>query len=326
MIKIQKYSKKEGLKELDLNELKQWNSKSEDNLWIDLWNADEETSNIVLKDIFNFHPLAIEDCLKYVKDDVVHYPKIENYGDYIFIVFNGMTANIPDYKIFSLSCFIGNNYIITVHNEKEKNSILGNFVTINKEVLMKKGPDYALHIILDELVDRYYPIIDHLEDKIENLEEDIFEKDTSNKLLHSILNFKKSILNVRKITSYQKEILFRLSRGDYEIIDSEESIYYRNVYDHLVRISDTTETLRELLTGILDSYLSIVNNKLNGVMKILTIFASILLPLNFITGIYGMNFDFIPLLHNEIGFLVILIMMILLVVIMLLWFRRKKWI
>lgn len=326
MISIQKYNQQEGLKELSLKEITKWDSKSEENLWIDLWNEDEETSNIILKDIFNFHPLSIEDCLKYVKQDVVHFPKIDNYEDYIFIVFNSISKDIPDYKIFSLSCFIGNNYIITIHNENEKNSVLENSHTVNKETLLRKGPDYTLHIILDEIVDRYYPLIDHTEDEIDKLEEDIFEKNPDNKLLHTILNFKKSILNIRKITSYQKEILFRLSRGDYGIIDNKESIYYRNVYDHLVRISDTTETLRELLSGILDSYLSIVNNKLNGIIKVLTIFATIILPLNLVTGIYGMNFDFIPLLHNDFGFIITIISMLIVVTLMLFWFKRKKWI
>jgi magnesium transporter len=326
MINITKFNSTEGLKELNLKDLTKWDNKSGDNLWIDLWEENEETNIKILKDIFNFHPLAIEDCLKYIKEDTVHYPKIDDYDDYLFIVFNGISKDIPDYSTFSLSCFVGNNYIITVHNEKDKNTILENLYVKSRETLLKKGPDYTLHIILDELVDRYYPLIDHLEDNIDKIEEDIFEKNPDNKLLHNILDFKKSLLNVRKITSFQKEILFRLSRGDFEIIEDRETIYYRNVYDHLVRISDTAESLRELLSSILDSYLSIINNRMNDIIKVLTVFATIILPLNFITGLYGMNFDNIPLRNSQYGFIITSVIMILVVIFMLFWFRRKKWI
>jgi magnesium transporter len=201
-----------------------------------------------------------------------------------------------------------------------------NLTTANKELLLKKGPDYTLHIILDDLVDRYYPIIDSYEDEIDKIEEDIFQKNPDNKILRNILDFKKKALLIRKISSYQKEILFRLSRGDYEIIDSNEMIFYRNVYDHLVRISDTADTMRELITGMLDSYLSIVNNQMNNIMKVLTIIATIVLPLNLIAGIFGMNFESIPLLHNEGGFIFAVGTMIIIVLIMLLWFRKRKWI
>jgi magnesium transporter len=324
MISILKYNSKEGVQEIPSGQLTSWDSNSEENLWVDIWKENDSESTRILKDIFNFHPLAIEDSIKYIKDEEVHHPKIDNFGDYIFIVFNGINNTVPDFNIFSLSCFIGKNYIVTLHNESENNSMVKNLTTANKELLLKKGPDYTLHIILDELVDRYYPIIDSYEDEIDKIEEDIFQKNPDNKILRNILDFKKKALLIRKISSYQKEILFRLSRGDYEIIDSNEMIFYRNVYDHLVRISDTADTMRELITGMLDSYLSIVNNQMNNIMKVLTIIATIVLPLNLIAGIFGMNFESIPLLHNEGGFIFAVGTMIIIVLIMLLWFRKSK--
>jgi magnesium transporter len=326
MISILKYNSKDGIQEIIPEQMKFWDANSPDNLWIDIWNEHEKTSTDILKGVFNFHPLAIEDSVKYLDDEMVHHPKIDNFGDYIFIVFNGISKTIPEFDIFSLSCFIGKNYIVTLHNEKDNNSILESLSPANKEYLLRKGPDYALHIILDELVDRYYPVIDHYEDEIDKIEEDIFQKNPDNEILRGILDFKKKALKIRKITSYQKEILFRLSRGDFEIIDAKEMIYYRNVYDHLIRISDTADTMRELISGMLDSYLSIVNNKLNNIMKVLTIIATIILPLNLITGVYGMNFDVMPMLHSENGFFITIGSMVTLVTIMLLWFRKRKWI
>jgi magnesium transporter len=326
MISILKFNSKDGVQEIPPEQFTGWDSSSDENLWVDLWNEDDSGSTRILKDIFNFHPLAIEDSIKYIKDEEVHHPKIDNFGDYIFIVFNGINNAVPEIDIFSLSCFIGKNYIVTLHNEKENNSILKNITAANRELMLKKGPDYTLHIILDELVDRYYPVIDNYEDEIDKIEEDIFQKNPDNKILRSILDFKRKALLIRKISSYQKEILFRLSRGDFEIIDSNEMVFYRNVYDHLVRISDTADTMRELITGMLDSYLSIVNNQMNNIMKVLTIIATIVLPLNLISGIFGMNFEMIPLLHNQYGFFFSVGSMIFVVVVMLLWFRKRKWI
>jgi len=148
----------------------------------------------------------------------------------------------------------------------------------------------------------------------------------SNRNLLSILNLKKELIRLRRISSYQKEILYKLSRRETDLISLEESVYYRNVYDHLVRVADTSESYRDYVSGILDSYLSVVNNKMNEVMKFLTIIATIILPLTLITGVFGMNFDTIPFLKSEFGFYVSIIIMLIIATVMLGWFRFKKWI
>ncbi len=328
MINIIKYSQEYGIHSIPPDQLKYWDYECNENLWIDMYNTTEAESQRILNDVFNFHPLAIEDALKYLIDDAVHHPKIDDFDSYLFIVFNGLKedSNSINYKMFSMSCFLGHNFIITIHNETAEYTITNNLNSIINERTFKKGPDYILNLILDSIVDRYYPILDNFETEIDDVEEELFRGTPGNKTLLRILNLKKALIKLRRISSYQKEVLFKLTRGDSELISLEESVYYRNVYDHLVRVSDTTESYRDYVAGMLDSYLSIVNNKMNEVMKFLTVIATIMLPLTLISGIFGMNFEFIPFLHDELGFWICMTSMLIVAAVMLSWFRHKKWI
>lgn len=319
-----------GCRELNIDEFSSWDTKNENEfVWLDLWQPTEAESDKILKKIFRFHHLAIEDCLKYINNNgEVHLPKIDNYGEYLFLVFNGLDIEekVMKYSMFSLSCFIGHNFIITVHNEKSKNVITSNINEQMKENILKKGPDYALHIILDSMVDRYYPLMDYVENEIDKVEDFIFRMESSNRTLIKILNLKRELLRIKRIASYQKEILFKLYSGVYDLISKDEAMYYRNVYDHLLRIVDSAESYRDIVTGLLDSYLSIVNNNMNNIMKRLTLIATIILPLNLITGIYGMNFEFIPFLHSPMGFWTSLGIMLAIIVVMLIIFKKAGWI
>lgn len=328
MITIYKYSAENGILGVVNNHFDYWDYNSKENVWIDMYKSDEPENIRILNKVFNFHPLAIEDSLKYLGEKGVHHPKIDDFGTYLFIVFNGIIPekNNTKYKLFSLSCFIGNNFLITVHNEDTENTICKDIRSTLTESSFKKGPDFILNLILDEIVDRYYPVLDNVESEIDSVEQTIFKESPSNRTLIKILNIKKELIKLRRISSYQKEVLYKLSRGDSEIISFEESVYYRNVYDHLVRVSDSVESYRDYSAGLLDSYLSIVNNKMNEVMKFLTIIATIMLPLTLITGIFGMNFDEIPFLHSEIGFFLSLGLMLSVAVVMIIFFRFKKWI
>ncbi len=327
MINIVRYSEGAGLKAVTPDELLKWDYNGPEKLWVDIYNTSEGESNELLKNIFEFHPLAIEDSLKYLQDDSIHHPKIDIFEDYVFIVFNGLNVKEKSFKydLFSLSCFLGHNFLVTVHNENGGNFLTEKIKLILNDSTFKKGPDYILNLIFDEIVDRYYPILDNLEDEIDRIEKLVFNEQPNNDTLQTILNLKKDLIKLRRISSYQKEVLYKLSRGDSELITADETIYYRNVYDHLVRVSDTAESYRDYAAGLLDSYLSIVNNKMNEVMKFLTIIATIILPLSFITGLFGMNFDDIPFLHSDIGFYLSLALMLMIAVIMILWFRHKKW-
>lgn len=328
MINITKYGKEKGVHSVPVEYLKSWDYNCEETIWIDIYNESEENSVRILKNIFGFHPLAIEDAVKHFTEETVHHPKIDDFDSYLFIVFNGLMeiGKTFKYKIFSLSCFLGSNFLITLHNEKPDNSVLTSINSYLNEKTFRKGPDYLLNLILDDIVDRYYPILDKFETEIDSVESELFKGTPGNRTLLRILNLKKELIKLRRISSYQKEILFKLTRGDSDLISMEESVYYRNVYDHLVRVADTTESYRDYVSGMLDSYLSIVNNKMNEVMKFLTIIATIMLPLTLITGIFGMNFESIPFLTSDFGFWLSMFLMFVIAVSMLSWFKYKKWI
>jgi magnesium transporter len=190
---------------------------------------------------------------------------------------------------------------------------------------MGRGPDFLFHLIIDDVVDHYTPILDQLDTAIDAMEEEVLKKPTQRTMMR-ILQLKKDVMSVRKIASYQKEMLSRLSRGEFALITTDEMVYYRNVYDHLVRMTDLTDSYRDVLSGLLDAYLSVTSNNLNQVMKVLTIISTIFLPLSVITGYFGMNFDFIPGLHSQSGHTIATLFMLAVAVGMLWFFRRKKWI
>ncbi|CAN5512940.1 magnesium/cobalt transporter CorA [soil metagenome] len=327
MITVHKQKQGGKCETIDLSQISSWDKKSDETIWVDLWNTPNSEIESILNEKFGLHELNIEDVLRYNESkENVQLPKIDDFGEYLFLIFNGFTVKGKTYNVFSLNAFVGNNFIITIHNEEGTNFVVSSVDTYQKDTLLTKGPDYILHLILDHLVDNYYPMLEILDEKIDTIENNVFEKDSSKKTLQTILKFKRELLYIRRISTYQKEILFKAYRGDFEVIDKKESMYYRNVYDHLVRVADTTESYRDVVTGLLDSYLSIVNNKMNEIMKILTVIATIILPLNLITGIFGMNFSKnFPLLDNEYGFWISMGIMLMISLVMLNFFRKKGW-
>ncbi|MBK8550951.1 MAG: hypothetical protein IPL53_07785 [Ignavibacteria bacterium] len=176
MVNIVKYSQEIGIQYITPEELQKWDYECKENLWIDMYDASKEESERILIGAFDFHPLAVEDSLKYLKDDGVHHPKIDDFDKYLFIVFNGLKEEEKTFKynLYSLSCFLGHNFLITIHNESPKNTITNNLNAILNVRSFSKGPDYILNLILDEIVDRYYPILDSFETEIDDVEQDLF--------------------------------------------------------------------------------------------------------------------------------------------------------
>jgi magnesium transporter len=184
-----------------------------------------------------------------------------------------------------------------------------------------------LHQILDQVVDFYSPVLDDFDDRIDRLEDDIFTlKRPNNEILSQIMDLKRSVLRLRRISGKQMDILHRMSRGEFSLIPEDMRPFYRDVYDHLVRVVDLAESYRDLISGSLEAYLSVVSNRLNEIMKVLTIFSAVMLPLTFIAGVYGMNFDNMPELHSRYGYYGAWILMIAVAVAMLWFFWRRGWI
>ena len=292
-------------------------------IWIDMDKPTEADDRILLE-VFKFHPLVVEDCRA-----ERHHPKAEEFPDYVYFIMHGVTAetDTEHFHTIELDFFLGSNYVVTYHHEE--------FRSINNikqkvrasPVTCQRGAAFLLYQILDQLVDYYTPVLDDFDERITRLEDDIFTlKNPDNSILEEIQNLKRSILRLRRISQKQLNILYRMSHGEFKMVDDSMRPFFRDIYDHLVRITDLAENYRDLIGGALDSYLSVVSNRTNDIMKVLTIFSAIMLPLTVIAGVYGMNFEHMPELKQEYGYFTVLGLMVLVAVSLVLFFWRKGWI
>jgi magnesium transporter len=323
------------LRRLTLKELTLCLQTTEGILWVDLENPLEAEEETLLVSLFDFHPLSIEDC-QGGRDEGGHLPKVEDFGDYLFVIFNpievqpiasgnGTAERSVDIKTTQLSAFLSKRALVTHHYQPLRSVSYASQLCLKNPNTLARGPDYLFHIIIDDLVENYTPILERLDAAIDATEEEIFEKPTQETMM-AILQMKKNITTLRRIALYQREMLNRLSRGEFALITHDEMVYYRNVYDHLVRMTDLTESYRESVAGLLDAYLSVTSNRLSQVMKVLTIISTIFLPLSVITGFFGMNFQYLPGLSWEHGVTVTAVLMAAVAGVMLWFFRRKGWI
>jgi len=289
-------------------------------IWVDLESATTEEALILSRD-FNFHPLAIEDC---IAETLL--PKIDDFGDYLFLVFHGSRPETEQpFETVEINFFLGVNYLVTYHDAPSRSISRTKERCTKMSPAMTQGVDFLLHDILDGLVDNYFPILDRFDEAIERIESQVVSQPDKG-VLNQIFDLKRDVMHLRRVTGPQRDILNRLSRDPFRVIGGKAAIYFRDVYDHLVRIADLSDLYRDMVSSALDAYLSSVSNRLNEVMKILTIFTATMMPLTLITGIYGMNFDHMPELRMRYGYYSVLVIMLILMVGMFAYFRRKKWI
>jgi magnesium transporter len=333
MVSIYQFLNNE-IRKLSMKELCPALSEKSGVIWVDLENPMEAEDETVLVSLCDFHPLAIEDCQR-GRDEVGHLPKVEDLGDYLFVIFNPVEGVMPadggesmfhlEIRTSQLSAFLKDRLLVT-HHYKPLRSINHAAQLCEKNPhTLGRGPDFLFHIIIDDLVDNYTPILDRLDDAIDTMEDQVFQQPTQETMMH-ILQLRRNIMTIRRVAVYQREMLNRLSRGEFELIAPAEIIYYRNVYDHLVRMTDLSDSYRDVVSSLLDAYLSVTSNRLNQVMKVLTIISTIFLPLSVITGFFGMNFKYLPIAEWEHGVLMTGAMMILVAGGMLLLFKRNRWI
>lgn len=292
-------------------------------LWISLERPAPEELVAVLRDVFHFHPLTIEDC----QTDEYQPPKIDDFDDYIFIVMHALRSDFPldQLDTMELNCFLGPNYVVASYIADAMPPVQKVWERIQRdERLLHRGADFLCHALLDELVDEYLPLLDLIDEQIDQLEDEVLEKPKSD-TLQQILGLKHSILVLRRIISPQREVVNRLSRDDYPQIKPERRIYFRDIYDHLVRINDLSESVRDVVGGALDTYLSVTSNRLNEVMKALTVVSTIFLPLSFVAGVYGMNFQYFPEIRWHYGYLYVWGVFLSIAGFMAWWFKRRGW-
>lgn len=291
-------------------------------IWVDM-DVPGEAEEQILLNVFHFHPLTVEDCR-----ETRNYPKVEEFPGYLYFIVHGVRADTsPDhFNTIELDAFLGPNYVITYHHESFRSITNVKKLLSTSPVACQRGPAFLLHQILDQIVDYYTPVLDDFDERIAKLEDDIFTLSRPNKaILEEIMDLKRGVLRLRRISARQMEVILRTSRGEFSLIPGPLLPFYRDIYDHIMRITDLAESYRDLISGSLDAYMSVVGNRMNEIMKVLTIFSAIMLPLTFIAGVYGMNFEYMPELSKKYGYFIVWIVMITVAIIMLGLFWRAGW-
>ncbi len=295
-----------------------------DNLvWVDM-EAPTVEEDKILSSVFHFHPLTIEDARV-----TRNAPKVEAFADYLFFIVHGVKLETNSFNFLTkeLDGYLGKNFVVTYHHENFRSIDVVKRQVRNSSFVCRRGADYLLHQILDELVDLYLPIVDDFDNSINEIEERIFSQQRSNNaVLEEILSLKRSVARLRRITSKQLNVLYRLAHGEFPLIEEAHLPFYRDVHDHLQRVSDLADSYRDLITGLLDIQFNVVSNRTNEIVKFLTIFSGIILPLSLIAGIYGMNFENMPELKSHNGYFITLGLMLAVTVLLLIYFWRKGWI
>ena len=298
-------------------------------LWVDFCQTPPEEDAPILLNTFGFHPLAVDDALQ-----ESHVPKVDDWGQYLYIVlhavlFNKEARDSEHVETLELDVFLGKHYLVT-HHDKPIAAVDRVWANCQRdERYVKAGADHLLYELADGVVADYMSIVDEIDEAIDRLEDEVFDKPTP-QTLGRIFKIKRAVLNLRRTISPQREALNKLARDDYPVVDAKDRVYFRDVYDHLVRLYDINESLRDLVGGALDTYLSVINNNLNEVVKTLTVITTLFMPISFVAGFFGMNF-FQPIedpLRTWTGspvFLLALAAMSLTPVGMYLWIRRRGW-
>ena len=272
---------------------------------------------------YGLHPLVLEDIL-----NTDQRPKMEDYGEYLYIVLKMLYYDDRNGQIEAeqISLILGQNFVLSFQEGKEGDVFgpLRERLRVGKGRIRKMGTDYLAYSLIDAIVDHYFIILERLGERVEFLEEELVTEPTT-KTLKEIHNLKREMIFLRKAVWPLREVISGLERGESSLIQQNTQIYFRDVYDHTIQVIDNIETFRDTVSGMLDIYLSSVSNRLNTVMKVLTIIATIFMPLTFLAGVYGMNFKYMPELEWRWGYPFVWMVMIAIGIVMLIYFRKKKW-
>lgn len=297
-------------------------------IWVDFrgeTDDDLENTKQVMLDVFKFHYLSVEDCL-----ETRHQPKIEAFPEYLYIIVHGVKpeeTNPTNFVTKELDGFLGNNYVVTFHRERFRSIKNVKAQLRTSPYACQRGAAYLLHQILDNLVDYYMPLVDEFDEVIDLLEDRVLRMgNTDNSVLEQIMDLRRGVARLKRISTRQMEVLYRLSHGEFRQIPDNVIPFFRDVHDHLLRITDLSESYREMIAGLFEIHFSVIATRTNDVMKTLAVVSAIILPLSLIAGIYGMNFEYMPELRSPYGYFATLALMALLTGGLLLYFKRRGWI
>lgn len=289
-------------------------------VWVDFESpTDQEVS--LLTDVFHFHPLAIEDCLSGLQR-----PKIDEYPGHLFLVVHKVSAETANglYRPAEFDVFVSREFIVTFHIEATRSLDRLREEYCRSAMWKDKSTGFLLQSILGTLIDDYFPVIDDMGDELDRVERSVFQ-DPNQEILAHTSRLRRSIFLVRKSLSPERDVLLGLLRRECTFMVPEDRAYFLDVYDRILRLFDFADSMHELLSNAMEAYLSSTSNKLNEVMKVLTVISTIMMPLTLIAGIYGMNFRYMPEIDWRYGYPFALSAMVVVTLVMLAYFRKKRW-
>jgi len=287
--------------------------------WIDMESPTDDEFEAVSKQ-FDWHPLAIDDMRV-----ETHLPKVDDFGNHLLLVVHAAAFDERGrFDTIEMEIFLGEGYLVTHHSQPIPALAALHERCWRNHAVATKGPAYLLYLLVDGMADVYLPYLEMLDDRVDDLEEEILERPTR-QTQGEIYALKRDVIKLRRIVLPQAEVLRRLGRGEFPILPEASEMYFRDVHDHLWRVSEEANSYRDLLTAALDSYLSAVSNDMNQVMKVLTVFSSIFIPLTFLAGIWGMNFEHMPELHLRHGYAIAITTMVAAGLTVAGFFKRKGW-
>lgn len=288
--------------------------------WVDFSEPTDEEAEL-LGSFFQFHPLAIEDCILHI----MQRPKIDFYEDNDFLVLHALD---PDtLELIEVNLFIGENYLVSFHY-RELQEIDMAWESIQKRALNRKmwerGPFTAAYLVIDNLVDQYFPCVYAVEDELDELEK-LGSRESIEQLMNQVFDLRSRLLKLRRTIVPMRDLMYHILNSKHIQSQKEAGAYFSDIYDHLLKLSEMVESNREMTADLRDSYLSLNSNRMNGIMKTLTVITSVFMPLTLIAGIYGMNFANMPELHWRYGYFGVLGLMGVLSIWMILSFMRRGW-
>ena len=272
---------------------------------------------------YHLHALTLEDIV-----NTNQRPKLEEFENYIFIVFKMLYFNNSEVLQYEhLSMVVGPDYVLTFQEaDGDVFDDLRDRIATSKGRIRTQSADYLMYTILDAIVDNYLNVIESIGERVEDLETTIFEEKSDNETTpNRIQEIKQEVLKIRRSVFPLREVINRLEKTETDIINEKSQTYLRDLYDHILQVNESIDLYREMVWSLMDMYMTVISNKMNEVMKVLTIIATIFIPLTFIAGIYGMNFNNMPELQYKYSYFILLGVMVVMFLLMLIYFRKKKW-
>lgn len=295
-------------------------------LWVDMSGEDKQKCKLILENVFKFHPLAVDDAL-----EQTHIPKIDDWGKYLYMVLYEISSDALDQELarqHELDIFLGEGFLVTYH-QKKLSSLEHVWQSCQRDPrYLKRGAPYLFYQLADEMVSHHFPVFDQIEVQIDQLEDQILRKPQKD-TLESIFSLKRALLRLRRLMMPQQEVFNRLSRNNFLVLTEEQKHFFRDVFDHYVHFHELAESQREMVASSLETYLSAINNRMNEVVKTLTVITTMFMPITFVSTFFGMNFFqrevSFEMWSGRLLFGVAIGLMVIIPTFMFFWMRKKDW-